>query len=282
VNERDDLGERLLSEHPRGAQWLQLDVTVANLTFDQLERLGRHVAATAAGLTQVRAEVIAALPEGELAARLAGRWVRWAGLFGLAQPDLSVSPRHVLRHPYRLLAVAADLDPLYLQGALAVFDAALGIAAAPTTVDGDAAYDQLTTAWRRACLPSRFTPASAYGPHTQPALALLRQARDLAPATAARVLATRTGLDPHDWSAARSEVTDAGIAWGYPFRSQALFWEAVPAAESAARESPTDPALADALWGAAAAHAFTGRLTPATAELLATPWQAALRPHPTP
>lgn len=281
MNEHDDLGERLLAEHPRGAQWLQLDVTVANLTFDQLERLGRLVAATP-DLMPVRAELIAALPAGELAGRLASRWVRWAGLFGLAQPDLSVSPRHVLCHPYRLLADAPDLDPLYLQGALAVFDAGLGIAAAPSTPEGDAAYVQLTAAWRRACLPSRFTPASAYGPHTQPALALLRQARDLAPATAGRVLAARTGLDPHDWSGARSEVTDAGIAWGYPFRSQSLFWEAVPAAESAARESPTDPALADALWGAAAVHVFTGRLTPATAALLATPWQAALRPHTTP
>ncbi len=60
---------------------------------------------------------------------------------------------------------------------------------------------------------------------------------------------------------------------------QSLFWEAVPAAEAAADQPPTDPALADALWGAAAAHAFTGRLTPATAELLRTPWQSALRPH---
>lgn len=278
MNERDDLGERLLAEHPRGAQWLQLDVTVANLGFEQLERLAGMVEASA-GLSAVRGQLIAALPEqGELAGRLASRWVRWAGLFGLPQPDLSLSPRHVLGHPYRLVT-SAELDPAYVQGVVAVFDAGLGIAAAPVTPDGDVACERLTAAWRRVCLPSRFTPASAYGPHTQPALALLRQARDLAPGTAARVLAARIGLDPAAWSGARTEVSDAGIEWGFPFRSQSLFWEAVPAAEAAARQSPTDPALADALWGAAAAHAFTGRLTPATAALLRTPWQAALRPH---
>jgi hypothetical protein len=279
MNRRDDMGEQLLAEHPRGEQWLQLDVTVANLTFDQLERLARLVEATP-GLAPVREQLIAALPEtGELAGRLASRWVRWAGLFGLPQPDLTRSRRHVLGHPYRL-TTSTELDPLYLNGVLGVFDAGLGITAAPATPDGESAYERLTAAWRRVCLPSRFTPASAYGPHTQPALALLRQARDLAPATAARVLAARTALDPRAWSAARSEVHDAGIGWGFPFRSQSLFWEAVPAAEAAADQSPTDPALADALWGAAAAHAFTGRLTPATAALLRTPWQAALRPHP--
>jgi hypothetical protein len=36
VGGRDDLGARLLAEHPRGEEWRQLDVTVANLTLDQL------------------------------------------------------------------------------------------------------------------------------------------------------------------------------------------------------------------------------------------------------
>ncbi len=40
VGSRDDLGARLLAEHPRGEEWRQLDVTVANLTLDQLIRMG--------------------------------------------------------------------------------------------------------------------------------------------------------------------------------------------------------------------------------------------------
>lgn len=60
-------------------------------------------------------------------------------------------------------------------------------------------------------------------------------------------------------------------AWGYPFRSQCLFWEAVPTAEDAAGESPPDPYLAEGLWGAAATQAFAGRLGPDTRELLTTP-----------
>lgn len=37
---RDDLGARLLAGHPRGEEWRQLDVTVANLTLDQLVGMG--------------------------------------------------------------------------------------------------------------------------------------------------------------------------------------------------------------------------------------------------
>jgi hypothetical protein len=40
VGGRDDLGARLLAEHPRGEEWRQLDITVANLTLDQLIRMG--------------------------------------------------------------------------------------------------------------------------------------------------------------------------------------------------------------------------------------------------
>jgi hypothetical protein len=40
VGGRDDLGVRLLAEHPRGEEWRQLDVTVANLTLDQLVGMG--------------------------------------------------------------------------------------------------------------------------------------------------------------------------------------------------------------------------------------------------
>jgi hypothetical protein len=65
------------------------------------------------------------------------------------------------------------------------------------------------------------------------------------------------------------------MEWGYPWRPRCLFWEAVPAAEDAANESPTDPDFADALWGAAATQAFAGQLSTATATVLARPWRAA-------
>jgi hypothetical protein len=158
---------------------------------------------------------------------------------------------------------------------LAIFDAGLAIAAAPTQDTDTAAYELLSGPWRRACLPSRFTPTTAYGPHTQPALALLRHARTLAPTTVTRIRHIRAALDPADWTTARHTVEDSALSWGYPFRPQCLFWEAVPAAEDAAGESPTDPYLADALWAAAATQAFTGRLPPQTSQLLTTPWRSA-------
>jgi hypothetical protein len=174
--------------------------------------------------------------------------------------------------------VLTDTDELpaaYLAGVLAVFDAGLGIAAAPAGDTETAAYQLLTGPWRRTCLPSRFTPSTAYGPHTQPALALLRQARTLAPAAVTRIRRGRAVLESVEWGTARRDVEDSALAWGYPFRSRCLFWEAVPAAENAAGESPTDPCLAEALWGAAATQAFAGRLGPDTREVLTTPWCSA-------
>jgi hypothetical protein len=277
---RDDLGARLLAVHPRGEQWRQLDVTVANLTFDQLHWMGRFADADTRR-DRVRTRLIEDLVEGELLGRLGSRWVRWASTFGLPQPsDPRLAPREILHHPYRL-GEDTQLPPAYLSGVLGVYDAGLAIAAAPDDPAGTEAYELLTGPWRRACLPSRFTPDSAYGPHTQPALAVLRWARSL-PATSVRtMLRGRAAVDRDQWELARDEVDDTAMAWGYPWRPRCLFWEAVPAAEDAANESPTDPYLADALWGAAATQAFAGRLSTATATVLATPWRAAGQSLPT-
>jgi hypothetical protein len=106
-------------------------------------------------------------------------------------------------------------------------------------------------------------------------LALLRHARTLAPTTVTKIRHGRATLNPADWTTARHTVEDNALTWGYPFRPQCLFWEAVPAAEDAAGESPTDPYLADALWAAATTQAFTGRLPSETSQLLATPWHSA-------
>lgn len=274
---RDDLGARLLDAHPRARQWHQLDVTVAALTFDQLTGLAdRRCPATE--LDPVRGRVIAGIND-ELAGRLGSRWVRWSDTFGLPHPDLHAAPRDLLvEYPYRL-AGTGQVDDDYLRGVSAVFDAGLGIAAAGTDEAGMADYQQLTAPWRWACLPSPFTPATAYGPYTQAGLALLRQARDAGPDTAARVLAARTAIDPETWRCARDQVAAASLDSGYPYRSRCLFWEAVPAAEDSADQSPTDPGLAEALWAAAATHIFTGRLPDTAAETLLRPWHTVRHHH---
>ena len=266
---RDDLGRRLLSAHPRGEVWRQLDVSVAALNFDQLDGLSRRLG-DAAELTPARTRLIAGITDTELLGRLGSRWVRWADTFGLPQPDPAAAPRELLEHPYRL--TDSDVEPDYLRGAVAIFDAGLGIAAAGTDDPGAADYQLLTAPWRWACLPSRFTPTDAYGPHTQQGLALLRRARDAGPAVAARVLAARQAMDPDTWVWARDQVSTASIDCGFPFRGRCLFWEAVPAAEDAAEQSPTDPALAEALWAAAASTVFTGQLPTRAAAVLAQPW----------
>ncbi len=40
----DDLGAAMLRRHPRADQWQELDVTVANLTFEQTFRMAEHAA----------------------------------------------------------------------------------------------------------------------------------------------------------------------------------------------------------------------------------------------
>lgn len=270
---RDDLGARLLAAHPRGEQWRQLDVTVANLTFDQLELMGALAEPDAAARDVARAEHIEGIVDAELAGRLGSRWVRWMATFGLPQPAAYDSPPNVvLRYPYTLTD-RVELPSSYVAGVLAVFDAGLATA---TSIDGvdTASYELLITPWRRVCLPSRFTPSTAYGPYTQPALAVLRTARSLRSDTISKIRHARAEADPTQWSDARREVDDSAVRWGFPFRAECLFWEAVPAAEDAAGESPTDPWLAESLWAAATTQAFAGRLGEPASTVLGAPWRA--------
>jgi hypothetical protein len=247
---------------------------VASLTRDQLDRMSRLAVANT-DRERARIELIENLADGELLGRLGSRWVRWASTFGLPQHrDPHLPARHILRHPYRLVG-NPDIPAGYLSGVLAVFDAGLAIAAAPLDPAGRPAYELLTTPWRRACLPCRFTPTSAYGRHTQPALALLRRATSLPARTVRKICQGRAEADRAEWTTARGRVEDSATAWGYPWRSRCLFWEAVPAAEEAANQSPTDPYLAEALWAAAATQAFAGRLSAETVAVLAAPWRAA-------
>ncbi len=270
---QDDLGAALLRGHPRGRQWQQLDVTVANLTFEQTAQMAEVAQhhGQRGRREQARARVLAAL-SGEVAGRLASRWVRWADTFGLPMLDPNTRQAEQLAHPYRPADGQRIQD--YLDALLPVFDAALGILGAPVDTHRDADYEVLTAPWRRVCLPSRYTPATAYGRHTQPALAVLRFA-DGMPASALHAMAeSRVGIDDDAWQAARADVDTATTAAGYPYRARCLYWEAVPAAEQAAGCSPTDRGLVDALWGAAVCQALAGQIAAPTAALLCTPFRA--------
>jgi len=269
---QDDLGADLLARHPRGELWRLLDVTVASLTFEQMSAMaGFDGDADRGAREQARARVLVAV-EGEVAARLASRWVRWADTFGLPCADVGGPPRDQLAYPYRPALTRRDQD--YADTVLPVFDAALGLLGAPLTPEGESDCRDLTGVWRRVCLPSRFTAATAYGPHTQAALSVLRFAAGIPARSLRAMVHDRAGIDERMWQKASGEVDSASVDAGVPFRARCMYWEAVAAAEKAAGESPTDGGLVDALWGAAAAQAFAGRITPPTAALLCRPFRA--------
>jgi hypothetical protein len=178
-----------------------------------------------------------------------------------------------LSHPYRPALTSQSQE--YLDAVLPIFDAALGIIGAPVDDDrGELDYQVLTEPWRRACLPGRFTPSTAYGRRTQAALSVLRFPAGM-PASALRKMVTsRAAIGEQAWQAARVEVDNATTEAGYPYRARCLYWETVPAAEQAAGQSPTDRELVDALWGAAVAQILPGQLRPDTTALLCTPFRA--------
>ncbi|WNV90247.1 hypothetical protein [Umezawaea sp. Da 62-37] len=272
---RDDLGRALLAQHPRGEQWRQLDVTIANLTFEQITRMGSLGEERASERQTVRDRIIGRITNLELAGRLASRWIRWKDTFGLPMPNELDDPIAVLHHPYLLARQAPPEHSGWHKVVLPVFDAGLAIAVAGHDDEGIADYELLTAPWQQTCLPSRYTATNAYGPHSQAALRVLRHAE----ATPARVV-RRMGracadIDEQRWEAACDAVTEASIAWGYPLRARCLYWETVPAAEDAAGESPTDISIVNALWGAAISQAFAERLDSDTSALLASPWRTA-------
>jgi hypothetical protein len=268
---QDDLGAAMLRRHPRAGQWQQLDVTVANLTFEQTFQMA-ELAAHDGRREAARSRVLAAMT-GEVAHRLASRWVRWADTFAIAMLDPDGGLAEQLSHPYRPAPTSQSQE--YLDAVLPVFDAALGILGAGVDdAQGESDYQVLTGPWRRACLPSRFTPSTAYGGHTQAALSVLRFPAGMPASALRRMVDSRTAIDEQAWQAARVEVDNATTEAGYPYRARSLYWEAVPAAEQAAGQSPTDRELVDALWGAAVAQILPGQLRADTAALLCTPFRA--------
>jgi hypothetical protein len=254
-------------------EWLQLETTVASLTFERLARLAetwvddrpRH---------QARRRVIGVLEFTH--GRIASRWVRWADTFGLPHPPPTAEPTDILDHPYRL--VDDDEVGIYVAGLLPLYDAALAILAGDHATVAD--YELLSASWRRVCLPSRFTPATLYGPHTQTALESLSAACQFPRSCLTRMVRARRAISTEDWDSAADTVHQTALKLGFPFRSKCLYWEAVASAETAMDQSPTHPELAHALWGYAAIHAFAGQLPAEPAAVLATPYRAGGRTLP--
>ncbi len=115
---RDDLGARLLAEHPRGEEWRQLDVTVANLTLVQVMQMG------GLGIEDVRGFLgLGGGCGGD--ARL--------GPHGQAPPGLGLVRQH--------LGVAYDVEAARKLAEQVIWDAA-------QTKDNPADQSRLSLAWR--------------------------------------------------------------------------------------------------------------------------------------
>jgi len=270
---QDDLGRAYLQAHPLGEQWRQLDVTVAVLTFEQIQRLAHQWRADPP-VAAARGRAIAAL--GPMRSRMASRWIRWASTFGLPSPPPSDGDLAILTGPYQL-----PTEPhlgSYARGLLPVYDAALAIMAGRGITEED--YEVLAGPWRRVCLPSRFTPVNLFGEGTQPALASLAAATGLPRSALRKILRGRRDIDDPTWREAIDAVDAAVTDQGYPYRARCLYWETVPYAETAAGQSPTDVGLAEALFGFAAAIAFAAILSPETIDLLKAPYRAGGRVPP--
>ncbi|MCU1680265.1 MAG: hypothetical protein JWQ81_1004 [Amycolatopsis sp.] len=254
-------------------EWLQLEATIASLTFEQLAR-SAETWVDDLPRQRARRRVIADLEFAH--GRIASRWMRWADTFGLPHPSLTADPADILDHPYCL--VDDDKVGIYVAGLLPVYDAALAILAGDHTPSAD--YELLSAPWRRACLPSRFTPTTLYGPHTQTALASLSSVCRFPRSCLTRMVRTRRSISTKDWDSAADTVYQATLKLGFPYRGKCLYWEAVASAETAMDQSPTYPELIHALWGYAAVQAFAGQLPTESEALLAAPYRAGGRTLP--
>jgi hypothetical protein len=191
-------------------EWLQLETTVASLTFEQLARLA-ETWVDGRPRQQARRRVIGVLEFTH--GRIASRWVRWADTFGLPHPPLTTEPADILDHPYRL--VDDDEVGIYVAGLLPLYDAALAILAGDHAMVAD--YELLSASWRRVCLPSRFTPATLYGPHTQTALESLSAACQFPRSCLTRMVRARRAISTEDWDSAADTVHQAALKLGFPF-----------------------------------------------------------------
>jgi len=269
-----------------------LDCTAVTLTLDQQQQLSTAARAGIADRTAARGRVIEQFGTSRAARWVVHRWERWCSVFALPAPASSqIWWEKQLAAPF---ADVADADDRITR-ALALFDAVLGLAAAPhtlaastdpddTTSDGHGrAVEQdpadlalLTSPWEQVCLPTSVTPDTVYGPRTPAVRRLLTTAARLPRTRLDTLLTTRISIDHHTWTTARRAAVDLVTGSAEPiYATHFLFWDTVAVAEIAAWEHPTDPLLAEALWGAATVTLHAEYLSGATVEILARPAVAA-------
>jgi hypothetical protein len=243
-------------------QRLLLDRTVANLTLEQVVRMGALTAADSqrAAARRVLAHRVTGSGVSEW---LSIRYVRWSDVFGLPRPpDLPGGGR--LDQPYAFLDHAHSALAGYLAGVAAVFDAGIAVAA-----PGGDLPDLLAGPWRRTCPPAAIDEDTVYGPHSRETQAVLDSAVALSPESAGRMRLARAAIPRTDWDTALRTVDDAASDWGTPFRARCLRHEAHDVVAG------PDTDLVDAVWGAAAAATFRGRLPDEVDGLLTGPYRAA-------
>lgn len=267
-----------------------LDYTAVTLTLDQQRRLAQAARTSAAHRAAARDRVIYRLGNSTVAGWVADRWERWCDVFALPTPRMSqIGLAGKLAEPFTGAEPADD----QVSGALALFDAVLGVAAAPQHADladlpdVDVAYSAaqpqdpddlaaLTEPWERVLLPTVVSAETVYGPRTPAARRLLTSAARLPRSRVDSVLTTRIALDDQQWRTARSEAVETAAGPEEQlYAAHFLFWDCVAAAELATWQRPTDPLLVDALWGAAAVTLYGERLAPDTARTLVLPCAAA-------
>ncbi|MFI7643402.1 hypothetical protein [Nonomuraea sp. NPDC049400] len=276
-------------------QLRRLDLTAVTLTLTQQHQLAIAARTNAEARAEARARVIACLGTSRAADWVANRWERWCDVFAVPAPAHSmIGLEHRLAAPFVGAASADDR----VTGALALFDAVLGLAAAPgfampdhrSEHRSDALYTSgkeqneqeaadlvlLTGPWEQVLLPTLVTVDTVYGPRTPAARHLLTTAARLPRARLDSLLTTRISIDDQRWRSARREAVDA-VAGPHDqvYAAHFLFWDAVTVAELAAWQRPTDPLLADALWAAGAVVLYGEQMSAATVEILTSPCTAA-------
>jgi hypothetical protein len=221
------------------------------------------------------------------------RWERWCDVYAVPAP--APAPIYWEKQLAAPFADMADADDR-VTGALALFDAVLGLAAEPGAVlepggpgadGGDILHPRggqpdpadlalLRQPWEQVLLPTLINADTVYGPHTLRARDLLTTAARLPRSRVDELLTTRISIDDQQWKSARREAVDASAGpEGHLYAAHHLFWDTVTVAELAAWQRPTDPLLVDALWGAVAVTLHGEHLSAATVDTLTRPALAA-------
>lgn len=209
-------------------QLRRLDLTAVTLTLTQQHELAIAARADTRARAEARARVIARLGTSRAADWVAHRWERWCDVFAVPAPAHSmIGLERRLAAPFVGVATADDR----VIGALALFDAVLGLAAAPGFAMPDHWFEHrsdvlhtsakeqneqeaadlvlLTGPWEQVLLPVQVTENTVYGPRTPAARHLLTTAARLPRARLDSLLTARISIDDQRWRSARREAVDA-------------------------------------------------------------------------